>query len=692
MANKIDLTTVSGGYYSQKQLNANFTRIRDGFNKALFRDGTIPNQMLADLDMNSNDILNVNNLSVDSLVIGGSATLPALVSRSQEVQNPGAGVVTLTTNSYYVGNDSLSIYVDGAKQIVDVDYTEVGDANSISTSVVFLAPFAGTEEVEIIIDATYQKGECSTNSAIVNWISLADYICAGDDPDTALSSALADCCTYNRSLYIPAGTYNLSAPGVITDCDISIFGDGPGVTVLIFDNCDGFQFNYNTTIPRRALLRDMSIRQEQKTTGTAITFDNNLAIAGPGFHTIVDNIDFVDKNPAAGDFRDHSWDVGIAITGVSDGSITNNIFLSDYAVADTCFVKFEPSITTNRWSITGNSIGFCDKAIWLESDASSHHDRVFIDSNDFEGVNTAVYSEGASQLEAIFISNNTMEFLEDGIVIDSFIFDIHDNYIVHNADESGKTIDGEITCIRIYGDSSRGIIHDNQIGTGSTLGHDIGNCVTLDGDGGTGITRVNVHDNVMDYGYIGVVVDNDVTACTWFRNMFGANLDFNIDDNTLSTDRNFHDNGATTHYRNTNVIDITTALVGTPYTMTFDTIVNGKNELDLAAVPISIITIPAHVRKIRARAYAIVEATSAPPAGTDIVMLMWGTNVDGDPLPAPIGTIDRRITSNGEQLGIAVESGAINVVAGSTIYLHIYADAAFNKNLVWQDLYVENIT
>lgn len=52
-------------------INDNFTDISTAIENTLSRDGTSPNQMLADLDMNNNDILNANAVGVESLTVDG---------------------------------------------------------------------------------------------------------------------------------------------------------------------------------------------------------------------------------------------------------------------------------------------------------------------------------------------------------------------------------------------------------------------------------------------------------------------------------------------------------------------------------------------------------------------------------------------------------------------------------------------
>lgn len=63
MGTKLTLTDVTSGYASSTTINANNTAIENEFDNCLSLDGTAPNSMGADLDMNSNQI---NNLAAAS--------------------------------------------------------------------------------------------------------------------------------------------------------------------------------------------------------------------------------------------------------------------------------------------------------------------------------------------------------------------------------------------------------------------------------------------------------------------------------------------------------------------------------------------------------------------------------------------------------------------------------------------------
>ena len=67
MAKQPTVTTISSGFASQSQLNTNFENIKNAFDNTLSLDGSLPNAMQADLDLNDNDLLNVRAIYVDGV-------------------------------------------------------------------------------------------------------------------------------------------------------------------------------------------------------------------------------------------------------------------------------------------------------------------------------------------------------------------------------------------------------------------------------------------------------------------------------------------------------------------------------------------------------------------------------------------------------------------------------------------------
>lgn len=67
MAKTATLNTITSGYASQTQLNENFSNLNTALENTLSRDGSTPNAMQGDLDLNNNDLLNVNAIYVNGV-------------------------------------------------------------------------------------------------------------------------------------------------------------------------------------------------------------------------------------------------------------------------------------------------------------------------------------------------------------------------------------------------------------------------------------------------------------------------------------------------------------------------------------------------------------------------------------------------------------------------------------------------
>jgi hypothetical protein len=85
MAKKPTLSTIASGYASNTTLNSNFEELRDAFDNTLSLDGSTPNAMGADLDLNGNNIIGAAGLTVngtDYLAEVTAAKAAALVAQA----------------------------------------------------------------------------------------------------------------------------------------------------------------------------------------------------------------------------------------------------------------------------------------------------------------------------------------------------------------------------------------------------------------------------------------------------------------------------------------------------------------------------------------------------------------------------------------------------------------------------------
>lgn len=146
---KVTLQTITSGYGSAALINANFAAIAAALELLLSRDGTTPNSMAADLDMDGNQIYNLPDpgSSGAPMTLGYYQTLEAV-----PIGTTTASAVSVTdTNDYYTADnvegilDEIGASLGGAAPedvtvVRKVDY----NANSILHAVTDDTPVALT--------------------------------------------------------------------------------------------------------------------------------------------------------------------------------------------------------------------------------------------------------------------------------------------------------------------------------------------------------------------------------------------------------------------------------------------------------------------------------------------------------------------------------------------------------------------
>lgn len=148
MGTKISFNNITASFQSADAMNAIFDLIEGEFDKCLYRDGTSPNQMTADLDMNSNDILNVGTISVDDILVDGQAlgvsVLAAATSASDSADSAAASAASAAeaaasalaaaTNASFLGlDDTPATYVGQSGKFLTVNVGETALEFSTST-------------------------------------------------------------------------------------------------------------------------------------------------------------------------------------------------------------------------------------------------------------------------------------------------------------------------------------------------------------------------------------------------------------------------------------------------------------------------------------------------------------------------------------------------------------------------------
>ncbi len=182
-------------------------------------------------------------------IIGINSNFVNFVTETEiQTATSGQTVFTLATMQYQPGTNNLSVFVDGVNQYDGVSYSYV---ETDSTTVTFTAGLHVGAQVKFTTAQTLSTGV--TDASLVTYdppftasvpttvedklaqtISVKDFGAVGDDAtdDTsAIQDAIDAAVAGKQSLYIPAGTYKITASLTISD-EVVIYGDGNQQSIL----------------------------------------------------------------------------------------------------------------------------------------------------------------------------------------------------------------------------------------------------------------------------------------------------------------------------------------------------------------------------------------------------------------------------------------------------------------------------
>lgn len=140
MAKKPGVTTIATGYYSRAALNANFEALNNAFDNTVSRDGSTPNTMSANLDMNSKDVINAVTIDAEKLILDGTLMTPSGVDPvfsgtvsafgASLIDDANASVARTTLGLGTASTTSATDYVSAAGDSMTGDLS-LGDNNKL---------------------------------------------------------------------------------------------------------------------------------------------------------------------------------------------------------------------------------------------------------------------------------------------------------------------------------------------------------------------------------------------------------------------------------------------------------------------------------------------------------------------------------------------------------------------------------
>lgn len=98
MSIAVTLQNIVSGYNISK-INANFQALKTAIQDGLSISGNSPNQMLADIDLNSNDLLNAGLITATNLTVGGIAIAPGTLAVGPQGSSGWSPVFAIVTDS-----------------------------------------------------------------------------------------------------------------------------------------------------------------------------------------------------------------------------------------------------------------------------------------------------------------------------------------------------------------------------------------------------------------------------------------------------------------------------------------------------------------------------------------------------------------------------------------------------------------
>lgn len=242
-----NLASITGNEQSAiATINTNSDLIETALENTLSRDGTTPNTMGADLDLNGYDLINVGNLFLDGDVI--EADVIADYIDINEAAVPSAP--SANTARFYAFDDggitklaykdsAGTIHVLGTLESGYLDLTEISAPSSPGSNVarVYAVDSGGTTKVEVkdsagvTHDLTHftQSGTGATlrtqqSKLRDSWRSVKDFGAAGDgttDDTVAIQAALDVGSTFDHgTVFFPDGTYMVAGLKLPSNCSL----------------------------------------------------------------------------------------------------------------------------------------------------------------------------------------------------------------------------------------------------------------------------------------------------------------------------------------------------------------------------------------------------------------------------------------------------------------------------------------
>lgn len=314
-------------------INNNSAAIVTAWDNTLSRDGTAPNQMEADLDMNSHDILNVNEIRLTD-----GTTLTQLPTSTVEGSLIYRGETDWTTLP--PGTDGQFLRTHGLSAAPTWDTaTGLGDMFKATYDPTNVAADAFDSENHAFLQSGTGAQARSVQDKLRDTVSVKDFGLVGDDLTdnvTAFDAALTAASAGSFNLYFPPGVYRTSGAHVIP-ANVSLFGAGKYITTI------------KTTSATNNLLSTVGTGNTIRSLG----FASSVARTAGAFVVINSGLFEIDDFVMNGAFQGITCQSPQRTILIHNGEITDTVVGGEGAK----FVNTGTDVTMNDMVFTINNLG-----------------------------------------------------------------------------------------------------------------------------------------------------------------------------------------------------------------------------------------------------------------------------------------------------------------------------------------------
>lgn len=188
---KITLNTIGSRYGGIDALNDNFAAIEDAFENTLSRDGSVPNSLEANLDINGHDLLNVKDLSMTgSLTVDGQDYLATAIQAAADAEDSADAAATSATSAASSATSATNSATSAANSV-----TLASSAASSASSSASSASTSATSAASSATSATSSASAASisatnaSNSASAASTSASNASTSASNASTSATNA-----------------------------------------------------------------------------------------------------------------------------------------------------------------------------------------------------------------------------------------------------------------------------------------------------------------------------------------------------------------------------------------------------------------------------------------------------------------------------------------------------------------------